>query len=329
MRKFQDMIFELVETVEPNVVTRARKMEQVFGVEKRSITSRIKGNTVLRVDELQKLKEAFNISWIDIAKWFGEDCVDGSLYNYVRLTKENFFHELPRYLRLYRETIEKLLKMEDPWIKVVCSEVPLFHLFRFQELTYFKLYMYYFHLFDNEMCYEDFRDRIKVIGVDGIFEQIAQAYAQLKSVEIWDQNTFEKLLLLVKECHQYGQFKYPETLVQMLDAADAFAVYMEVCVESTRKNNEESVEIYEFESTVREGFMVLGSGDHPVKFCPKVFMIQSFLSSDPDLMVAYSDSFIAQIKRSNSLFKSSRFKQLTFGKHFKVLVDQYREQLSA
>ncbi|AIM36827.1 hypothetical protein KO02_09020 [Sphingobacterium sp. ML3W] len=327
MKKFYDVIFELIAKNETNSKIRMEKLTKVLGVGQRSVMNRMNGNTVLRGDEITQLMSNFGISWTEIAKVSGETCIDSSSYDYISLTKENFFYKLPRYLHLYQETLGNLLKMEDPWVKIVCSEVPMFHLFRFKQLTYFKLYIYYYQTFDTQLSFEEFRERVQLLCLDLSFEKVAQTYTQIKSEEIWDRNTFEKLLLLIKECQQYGKFNEQETIQQLWDEVDALATYLENCIESTRKNNLEAIEIYEFESTLREGFMVLGQGENAVKLCQKIFMIQSFISSDPELLADYSSSFAAQMDRSNYLFKSSRSKQITFAKHFKVLVDQYKDRI--
>ncbi|MEN5054538.1 hypothetical protein [Sphingobacterium kitahiroshimense] len=145
MKEIHESIFELIAEIEPNPIVRAEKLTQVFGVGQRSVINRAKGYTVLRVDEIEKLMAAFNFSWLDIARLNGEISIDNSTYEYVRLTKENFFHEIPNFLRLYRDLMEEMLKMDNPWIKIICSDVPMFHIMKFEHLTYFKFYMYYHH----------------------------------------------------------------------------------------------------------------------------------------------------------------------------------------
>lgn len=325
MKEFHESIFELITKIEPNPVVRSEKLKAVFGVGNRSIINRTKGYTVLRVDEIQKLMTAFNFSWIDIAKLNGEAYFDSSLYDYVRLTKENFFHEIPRYVRLYRDLLEEMLKMDHPLIKIICSDVPMFHIMKFEHLTYFKLYMYYHHKFDKSITYEKFREQLKLLCLDVSFESIAKAYTSIKSIEIWDRKTFAELLLLLKECNDYGKFEEVESLRKLMKETGLLASYLKKCVKSAQKSEGAKVKFYEHESILRDGFVVFENGERPFKLSQKEFMLQSFISSDPMLLADFDDSFSALIGRSNLLIKTSVRNQSSFGTHFLELFKLYKK----
>lgn len=325
MKGFHNNIFELIEKIEPNPIIRAEKLIQVFGVGKRSVINRKKGCTVLRVDEIEKLMAAFNFNWIDIAKLNGESYIDSSAYDYVRLSKENFFHEIPNFLRLYRDLMEEMLKMNNPWIKIICSDVPMFYIMKFEHLTYFKFYMYYYHKFDKSLSFEKFRERLKLLCLDLSFETIATAYVGIKRVEIWDRKTFEELPLLLKECNDYGKFENEDSLIILMEETKLLARYLKKCIKSAQKSDLEKVEFYEYESILRDGFVVFGNGERPFKLIQKEFMLQSFLSSDPMLLADFNDSFTSLLGRSNYLIKTSDRNQSSFGTHFQRLFKEYKK----
>ncbi|MGA6117031.1 hypothetical protein [Sphingobacterium anhuiense] len=325
MKEFHDSIFQLIAEIEPNPIVRSQKLIAVFGVGKRSVLNRTKGHTVLRVDEIQKLMAAFNFSWIDLAKLNGEAYFDSSLYEYVRLSKENFFHEIPRYVRLYRDLMEEMLKMENPWIKIICSDVPMFHIMQYEHLTYFKLYMYYHHKFDKNISYEKFRERLKLLCLDLSFETMATAYASIKSVEIWDRKAFEELLLLIRECNDYGKFEEENSLKILMEEANLLARYLQKCVKSAQKGDREKVNFYEYGSILRDGFVVYGNGECPFKLSQKEFMLQSFVTSDAVLLADFNDSFATLKGRSNDLTKTSARSQNSFRKHFRWLFKVYKK----
>lgn len=325
MRGFHNRIFELIEKIEPNPIIRSEKLIQVFGVGHRSVINRTKGSTVLRVDEIEKLMAAFKFCWIDLAKLKGEIYIDSLSYDYIRLTKDNFFHEIPKLLRLYRDLMEQMLKMDNPWIKIVCSDVPMFHIMKFEHLTYFKLYVYYHHKFDKTLTFEKFRERLKLLCLDLSFETIATAYATIKSVEIWDRMTFEELPLLLKECSDYGKFEDEDSFWILMEETDLLALYLKTCVKSAQKSDQAKVEFYEFESILRDGFMVFGNGERPFKLSQKEFMLQSFLTSDPMVLADFNDSFTSLLERSNYLIKTSDRNQSSFDTHFQRLLKMYKK----
>lgn len=325
MRGFHNSIFELIAEIEPNPIIRSEKLIQVFGVGQRSVINRTKGSTVLRVDEIEKLMAAFKFCWIDLAMLNGEIYIDGSSYDYIRLTKENFFHEIPKLLRLYRDLLEEMLKMDNPWIKIICSDVPIFHIMKFEQLTYFKLYVYYNHKFDKTLTFEKFREQLKLLCLDLSFQTIAKAYASIKSVEIWDRMTFEELPLLLKECSDYGKFEHEDSLPILMEETDLLARYLKTCVKSAHKSDQAKVDFYEFESILRDGFIVFGNGERPFKLSQKEFMLQNFITSDPMLLADFNDSFNSLLERSNYLIKTSARNQRSFRKHFRWLLKMYKK----
>lgn len=136
---------------------------------------------------------------------------------------------------------------------------------------------------------------------------------------------FEELLLLIRECNDYGKFEEENSLKILMEEANLLARYLQKCVKSAQKGDREKVNFYEYGSILRDGFVVYGNGECPFKLSQKEFMLQSFVTSDAVLLADFNDSFATLKGRSNDLTKTSARIQNSFRKHFRWLFKVYKK----
>lgn len=150
--------------------------------------------------------------------------------------------------------MEILASKDSSWIKMVCSEVPLFHLVGFERLAFFKIFMYYHHIVDEKLTFEEFLRKIKRFDLSSRFRTIFENYAAIDSEEIWDRHTLKKLLRLIHECNVYGKFEQQKTVEGLLAEVDGLVKYLNPIILEGKKIKGAWIELYDYESVMREDY---------------------------------------------------------------------------
>ncbi|WP_286753533.1 MULTISPECIES: hypothetical protein [Sphingobacterium] len=317
--EIQLALFQIIDEKIKDPERATAEMMELLCIEKRSLRNRQRGTTYLTGPEFYRLTRHFDIRMYDI---------EGQLEKRIEATKpqksqgliaqnilsidSNYrpllhleFTDLQQYIEALCEEMESLVRRESAWMKMVCSEVPLFHLAGFEQLAFFKIFMYYHHIVDEGITFEEFLRKVKHLDLPSRFRTIFESYAAIDSEEIWDRHTFEKLLRLIDECHVYGKFEQQETVEGLLDEVDKLVKYLNPLIQGGKKIKGASIELYDFESVIREGITLMGVGNKPAKAFFTLFMLQNVSTTHPEILSFLELAFHAILRRSNLMVKSS------------------------
>ncbi|WP_286776760.1 hypothetical protein [Sphingobacterium sp. UBA2074] len=330
----QRILFNLIEERTENPNELIKELEQLLCIENRSLRNRQRGDTYLTLPEFYRLARHYKISLDDIAIRLENHSSDHTGLE-VKLTDVSYlpllsgeFMELKYYIENLRYEFEKLQNQGDhAWLKMTCTEVPLVHLMAFEELAYFKIYTYYYHIVKLDITFEEFLKKIQPLNLSEHFKAISEAYGSISSEEIWDGFTFEKLLRLLAESVFFGKFEKQKTLDHLLDQIDSLVNYIKTMVAKGEKMHGGTVELYYFESVMRESFVLTGSDDIPAEAMLKIFMIQSVGIKDPDFSTYLDLTFQALKGRSNPANKCSELVKTKLMKKLSKQVEDYRAKV--
>lgn len=330
----QRTLFKIIAERAGNSPRLNRELQQLLRMESRSLRNRQRGNTYLSAPEFYRLARHYHISLDDIALRL-EDKLDVPVNPEVRLLEMCYLplsNWDPRELKLYIEGLQKEFeKLRDKGdkarMKIICSEVPLVYLMAFEELAYFKIYTYYFHFIKIELTFEEFVEKIKLLNLNAHFQVITKAYMQVASEEVWDRYTFEKLLRQLEECVIYRRVEHTDTLTLLLDQIDLLVGYIGPMILEGTKMHGGRIELFYFESILRESLTLIGTSSSPDTVLLKIFMIQVIGTSQPQFLQYASQTFEAQLRRSNSIEKSSSLIKNKLINLLSAQVKQYRNKL--
>ncbi|WP_313533138.1 hypothetical protein [Sphingobacterium athyrii] len=330
----QRALFEIIAERVGNSSQLTKELQQLLHVENRSLRNRQRGDTYLSFPEAYRLARYYNISFDDIARRLeGESdsnsCPEVKLLDMRYLPLINWdLRELKCYMEGLQKEFEKLRdKGEKARMKIICSEIPLVYLMPFEELTYFKIYTYYFHFIKLDITFEEFLVKIKPLNLNAHFQVITKAYMQVASEEIWDRHTFEKLLRQLEECVMYGKFKDTDTLQLLLDQIDSLVDHIRAMILKGTKMYGGRVELFYYESVLRESFTLIETANAPSTMLLKIFMIQVIRTTHPQFLKYASKTFDTQLRRSNLIGKSSSLIKSKLINILSAQVKQYRNRL--
>jgi len=330
----QLVLFELIAEKAGDAQELSKTLKELLILEDRPLRNRMAGTTYLTGPEFYKLTNYYQISLEDINTRLGIDnkTIPVQIMEQVDGLYIPLFEPDLTGLKLYLERLDMDIDMlkdqkDTAWIRIICSEVPLYHLMGFTELVYFKIYVYYYHIVDRRSTFEDFLERVRSLNLLPYFEAIFESYRSIDSAEIWDKHTFEKLLRLIEECHVQHKFVHEDTLALLLGQVDQLIQYLKPLILEGNKIKYARFELYDFESVIREGFILMGRDQQPTAALLKIFMIQSIKIEYPRMLSLLHDVFEAHLGRSNAMDRSSFRAKNEF---FNLLLEQamlYRNRM--
>lgn len=330
----QRALFEIIAERAGNSSQLTKELQQLLHLENRSLRNRQRGDTYLSFPEAYCLARYYNISFDDIALRLeaeadSNSCPEVKLSDMCYLPLINWdLGELKCYMEGLQMEFEKLCDNgEKAQMKIICSEIPLVCLMPFEELTYFKIYTYYFHFTKLDITFEEFLVKIKPLNLKAHFQAITEAYMQVASEEIWDRHTFEKLLRQLEECVMYGRFKHADTLKLLLDQIDSLVGHIRTMILEGTKMYGGPVELFYYESVLRESFTLIEIANARSTMLLKIFMIQDIRTTHPQFLQYASRTFDTQLRRSNLIGKSSSLIKSKLINILSAQVKQYRNRL--
>ncbi|WP_433902817.1 hypothetical protein [Sphingobacterium puteale] len=338
----QITLFQIIEEKIKDPDRTTAEMMELLCIEKRSLRNRQRGTTYLTGPEFYRLARHFDIRLYDIELQLQQQAaaegrpekspgrapqtvlsIDSNYMPLLRLE----FTDLQQYIDALCEEMEILASKDSPWIKMVCSEVPLFHLVGFEQLAFFKIFMYYHHIVDEKLTFEEFLRKIKRFDLSSRFRTIFESYAAIDSEEIWDRHTFEKLLRLIHECNVYGKFEQQKTVEGLLAEVDELVKYLNPIILEGKKIKGAWIELYDYESVMREGITLIGVGNKPTKAFFTLFMLQNVSTTHTEILSFLKLAFHAILRRSNLIVKSSNRLKSTFLNLLSEQAMQYRNKI--
>ena len=165
---------------------------------------RLRGETSLTIDEIEKICKHFRISFeVD------EGIDSGTVTFKYGLLKN--IDDFRMYLTSIRDDLRKIKSVESKKIFYAAVDIPVFYNFHYWELGLFKVYYWmksviHDHAFENVkfQFHHDF-DELLQVG-----KEIYELYAKIPSIEIWNDGTISSLIKQIEYVWDSGFFERKE-----------------------------------------------------------------------------------------------------------------------
>lgn len=297
-------------------------VRDLLQIEQKSLTNRISGNVYLTLNEFWTLARHFNITLEDIDKRLnsgGEKVGDSSLctayqesicpysqhnLSFIPLMNPEM-KELPLFVETILAELKKLCDSPKSSLKLFFKDLPWFHIMEYEELTYFKMYIYYTHIVSVEMSFEKFVEALHKMNLTACFSQIIAVYETTPSQEIWDEGVLNNVLLTLEQYQVYGKFEQKESLQLLLDQLDSFIFRLETMMNRTDGIGAASIEARRLNTMNTGNFMLSTDAYGNQKLLQEFFMLQELGSAHPNLLVLFAKAFETSIEGSDKFATSS------------------------
>ena len=227
--KIQNHLFDLIrKQLSPNV-TLVDSIADILEISNDSAYRRLRCETLLDIQELMTLCSHFRIS---LDSLHVSDVVN---FRYTPLPADNT--SLPTYLNGILAEMSRINSVTDKQIIFTAEDLPIFHYFKYEVLTAFKLYYWNKSILNSpELNGKKFTPTL----VDGALvktaKEIYDLYIKIPSIEIWTEDTISAVVKQVEYYWESGLFEHKsDALIICEQLSDMLRTVQEDAALSTKE----------------------------------------------------------------------------------------------
>ncbi len=214
---------ELKKRMEPNI-SFVDELAELLGVSRDSAYRRIRGETVLSLDEVAVLTKHFGVSLDDFLSPVDDRVsFQVKVMNTWQISIENWFQTILGTL----EMIKRFQAKEKEMI-YDAKDLPIFHFFQFPKLAAFKIYFWmktFAH--DEKVGQMKFSQKILDSKLILLSETIWQTYAAIPSTEIMGNEILTVTLRQIEYAYECGMLSDKQEAYALYDDCSALANHLQ------------------------------------------------------------------------------------------------------
>lgn len=190
----QEQFIEKLRTALPTNQSLAQSISETLGISLNEAYKKIRNQSALTLQQMVKLSDRYQVS---IMYQPGQQ--DIVSFSYSRISNqvagaEQYLADLLKQLKLIHAAKEKHLT-------VVTDDIPLFHLFKYPELSAFKLFFWLESISDGPSIF----DRNFIAGITlQASRELNQLYLEIPSTEIWSKDCIQGSLMQIRYAFEAG-----------------------------------------------------------------------------------------------------------------------------
>jgi hypothetical protein len=209
----QSSFLEQVKKRLPPNVSLADELAELLNISRDSAYRRMRGETVLSLDEAKVLCNQFGVS-LDVLLGTSSEIVPFR-HQVVNNTPETF----EKWLRSILQNLETIATFPAEKEIVFCAkDVPVFHYFDFPELSAFKMFFWMKSVLNySSLQSEKFRPPLVSGEYITLGRKISDSYNKIPSIELWSDETTNVTLKQIEFYYESGFFNSAADAHLLLD----------------------------------------------------------------------------------------------------------------
>jgi transcriptional regulator with XRE-family HTH domain len=195
----------------PRNISLADELAEILNISKDSAYRRIRGETILSLDEAKKLYLRFGVS-IDSLFAPASNMVP---FYHRALSRE---YTLPQWLGSITKNLDTIVSFKESELVFAAKDVPIFHYFRLPELSAFKLFFWLKTIVkDPDYVNKNFKADVLPNELLNAGERAYHSYGRFPSTEIWSDEAINDTLKQIEFFHVCGFFAEKHLATQLCD----------------------------------------------------------------------------------------------------------------
>jgi hypothetical protein len=208
----QSLFLEQIRSRLPASLSLADELAEVLSISRDSAYRRIRGETVLSLDEAKKLYDRYGVS---LDALFSPSS-NMSLFHHRALTLDYSLHN---WLNSVLRNFEVINNCEEKEMIYAARDIPVFHYFRLDALSSFKMF-FWLKTIIKDPAYASKKFKLNVIPTELISagKRVWNQYARVPSIEIWSDEAINETL---KQIHFYLECEFIQEKQDAIQLCDS------------------------------------------------------------------------------------------------------------
>ncbi|SER36812.1 helix-turn-helix domain-containing protein [Pedobacter rhizosphaerae] len=171
--------FNSIKSTIPDYQNLAQTVAEVLTISTNEAYKKIRGNSILNLQQIIRLSDHFGIPFL-----YKPDQLPTVTFDYLSVDQE--IPNMLLYLKDLLKNLQVIHLSKSKHITITTDDIPLFHFFKYPELTCFKL----FYWSDSVMNADTkFDPSIFTDEIISLAKALNQLYLEIPSTEIWAKDT--------------------------------------------------------------------------------------------------------------------------------------------
>jgi len=218
----QQRLLGLVQDLTPDKYSLVFELSELLGVSTDSVYRRMRGETLLDINEIQKICLHYNLSFDSIC---GTDQTGLVSFQYQPVIELSDFR---KWAGVITENLKKLQNKKDVHIIYAAIDIPVFHNYLFPLVSYFKT-LYWLKSITNHPDYRDVKFSKERITPELVASGMVMhdLYRVIPTTEIWTDLITYSLLRQIDYYWESGEFGTKEDAMALCEEVEQEFVYLQ------------------------------------------------------------------------------------------------------
>jgi len=311
---FQSVFLEQIKRkLNPNV-SFADELAELLSISRDSAYRRIRGETVLSLDEAKILCLRYGVSLDNLISGSG----DMVSFRYSVVDTKNF--TIDKWLKSILTYLETLLPFPEKQLIYFAKDIPVFYHFNSPLLGPFKMFFWMSSVLKNENFRGvKFSPDLVASELITIGNKIFKLYSETPRIEIWSDETLSVTLRQIEFYHECGFLADPEYAIRLCD--EYLVLVKQIRGWATvgyKEKPEHKFNLYKNDLLIADNTIFFRMGDRRMTFIPCNTM--NILTTSDDSFCKKTEEYLVNLTSKSILISTSGEKDRN--KFFNLMEDK-------
>ncbi|MFY0644702.1 MAG: hypothetical protein JXR19_09585 [Bacteroidia bacterium] len=260
---FQQTFIDILKSKIPSHISLVDEIAELLVVSKDSAYRRLRGDTPLTLDEAVKISLHFDISPAALL----EQATDLIPFKFNKLYGEN--NGFLQYIQQMTAVIKQVTAVGGHII-YAAEDIPVFRNFRYKNLTAFKVFYWSKSVLDSEgFKGKKFSKNMVHPDIFAAAEELNKAYSDVKSTEIWAEETVNSTIRQIEYYASSFQFESKDEAFLVLEDLSLLVKELEEQAENGNKSSNphtQNFKLHDSEVLIGNNSIIVEGLDKPIVF---------------------------------------------------------------
>ncbi|QNN42757.1 helix-turn-helix domain-containing protein [Pedobacter roseus] len=194
MANQQELFFEAIKAALPEYQNMAQSIAEVLEVSTNEAYKKIRGSSILNLQQIIKLSDSFRVPFI-----YKPDQLPTVTFDYLSVDQE--IPNMLLYLQDLLKNLKQIQQSKHKHITITTDDIPLFHFFKYPELTCFKLFFWSDSVMNTDVKFDPSGFAAEIIEIS---KELNQIYLEIPCTEIWSKDTVHGTIEQIRYAFEAG-----------------------------------------------------------------------------------------------------------------------------